>query len=185
MDTQEVKEPEKIKEPQTSSEKKEADSEQITTTTKQTVPKNPGRIAAGKKLAEHNKKAREAKKKAKEVTRTDTKRGEQKENPPSTENESEQSSSFSLTQVLSVASIVVSLVGLYYKREELKHLFKNESKVGSERSERERERTEKAQKQLIDHMTPQASVRSTMVEVERQNVTEAATKKSPKLKQMD
>ena len=175
MDTQEVKEPEKIKEPQTSSEKKEADSEQITTTTKQTVPKNPGRIAAGKKLAEHNKKAREAKKKAKEVMRTDTKRGEQKENPPSTENESEQSSSFSLTQVLSVASIVVSLVGLYYKREELKHLFKNESKVGSE----------KAQKQLIDHMTPQASVRSTMVEVERQNVTEAATKKSPKLKQMD
>ena len=49
METQEVKEPEKIKEPQASSEKKEADSEQITTTTKQTVPKNPGRIAAGKK----------------------------------------------------------------------------------------------------------------------------------------
>ena len=172
METQEVKEPEKIKEPQTSSEKKEADSEQITTTTKQTVPKNPGRIAAGKKLAEHNKKAREAKKKAKEVTRTDTKRGEQKENPPSTENESEQSSSFSLTQVLSVASIVVLLAGLYYKREELKHLFKNKSKVGSE----------KAQKQLIDHM----------VEVERQNIEvphsgtqQAATKKSPKLKQMD
>ena len=176
MDTQEVKEPEKNKEPQTSSEKKEKpDSEQITTTTKQTVPKNPGRIAAGKKLAEHNKKAREAKKKAKEVTRTDTKRGEQKENPPSTENESEQSSSFSLTQVLSVASIVVSLVGLYYKREELKHLFKNKSNVG-------RERSEKAQKQLIDHM----------VEVERQNIEvphsgtqQAATKKSPKLKQMD
>ena len=182
METQEVKEPEKIKEPQASSEKKEADSEQITTTTKQTVPKNPGRIAAGKKLAEHNKKAREAKKKAKEVTRTDTKRREQKENPPSTENESEQSSSFSLTQVLSVASIVVSLAGLYYKREELKHLFKNKSNVGSE----------KAQKQLIDHMTPQASVRSTMVEVERQNIEvphsgtqQAATKKSPKLKQMD
>ena len=57
--------------------------------------------------------------------------------------------------------------------------------MGSERSERERERSEKAQKQLIDHMTPQASVRSTMVEVERQNVTEAATKKAPKLKQMD
>ena len=180
METQEANEvsarsaPEKIKEPQTSSEKKEKpDSEQITTTRKQTVPKNPGRIAAGKKLAEHNKKAREAKKKAKEVTLSDTQ--EQKENPISTENESEQRSSFSLTQVLSVASIIVSLAGLYYKREELKHLFKNKSKVGSE----------KAQKQLIDHMTPQASVRSTMVEVERQNVTEAATKKSPKLKQMD
>ena len=166
----ETQEPEKIREPETSSEKKEKpDSEQITTTTKQTVPKNPGRIAAGKKLAEHNKKAREAKKKAKEVTLSDTQ--EQKENPP-TENESEQKSSFSLTQVLSVASIVVSLAGLYYKREELKHRFKNKSKVGSE----------KAQKQLIDHMTPQASVRSTMVEVERQNIER---KKSPKLKQMD
>ena len=166
----ETQEPEQIREPETSSEKKEKpDSEQITTTVKQTVPKNPGRFAAGKKLAEHNKKAREAKKKAKEVTLSDTQ--EQKENPP-TENESEQSSSFSLTQVLSVASIVVSLAGLYYKREELKHLFKNKRKVGSE----------KAQKQLIDHM----------VEVERQNIEvpqsgtqQAATKKSPKLKQMD
>ena len=152
METQE------IKEPQTSSEK---EPEQIRTTVKQTVPEIPGRNTAGKKLAEHNKKACEAKKKAKEVTRTDTKRGEQKENPP-TENESEQSSSFSLTQVLSVASIAVSLAGLYYKREELKSLLKNKSKVGSE----------KAQKQLIDHM----------VEVERQNIE---TKKSPKLKQMD
>ena len=159
METQEANEvsarsaPEKIKEANEVSARSAPDSEQITTTTKQTVPKNPGRIAAGKKLAEHNKKAREAKKKAKEVTRTDTKRGEQKENPPwrkapapsepSTEKESEQSSSFSLTQVLSVASIAVSLAGLYYKREELKHLFKNKSKVGSE----------KAQKELIDHMT--------------------------------
>ena len=175
MDTQEVKEPEKNKEPQTSSEKKEKpDSEQITTTTKQTVPKNPGRIAAGKKLAEHNKKAREAKKKAKEVTRTDTKRVEQKENPP-TENESEQSSSFSLTQVLSVASIVVSLAGLYYKREELKHLFKNKSNVG-------RERSEKAQKQLIDHMV---EVERKNIEVPHSGTQQAATKKSPKLKQMD
>ena len=70
--------------------------------------------------------------------------------------------------MLSVASIVVSLAGLYYKREELKHLFKNENKVESERSER----SEKAQKELIDHM----------VEVERQNIE---TKKAPKLKQMD
>ena len=33
----------------------------ITTTEKKTKPKDPGRIAAGKKLAEYNKKAREAK----------------------------------------------------------------------------------------------------------------------------
>ena len=72
--------------------------------------------------------------------------------------------------MLSVASIAVSLAGLYYKREELKHLFKNKSNVGSERSELER--SEKAQKQLIDHL----------VEVERKNIE---TKKSQKLKQMD
>ena len=167
METQEVKEPETSSEKEL--EKKEPDSEQITTTVKQTVPKNPGRIAAGKKLAEHNKKAREAKKKAKADTKIET----QKENPPSSEDlKNEQSSSFSLTQVLSVASIAVSVVGLYYKREELKSLFKK-NKV----------ETKKAQKELIDHM----------VEVERQNVTQvphsgtqqAATKKIPKLKQMD
>ena len=141
----ETQEPEKIK---------ELVSEQITTTVKQTVPKNPGRVAAGKKHAEHSKKAREAKKKAKEVS---TQRGEQKEKQTqeSSENKQrEQSSSFSLTQVLSVASIEVSRAGLYYKREELKRLFKNES----ERSER----SEKAQRELIDHM----------VEVEGQNISE-------------
>ena len=35
---------------------------QVTTTEKKTKPKDPGKIAAGKKIAEHNKKAREAKK---------------------------------------------------------------------------------------------------------------------------
>ena len=39
---------------------------QVTTTEKKTKPKDPGRIAAGKKLAEHNKKAREAKKASQE-----------------------------------------------------------------------------------------------------------------------
>ena len=40
--------------------------EQVTTTEKKTKPKDPGRIAAGKRLAEHNKKAREAKKAGRE-----------------------------------------------------------------------------------------------------------------------
>ena len=39
---------------------------QVTTTEKKTKPKDPGRIAAGKKLAEYNKKAREAKKAGRE-----------------------------------------------------------------------------------------------------------------------
>ena len=102
---------------------------------KQTVTKNTGRIAAGKKLAEHNRKAREAKKKANEVSTQSGADQQKKENPTQESSEdvkneqSDQSSSFSLTQVLSVVSIVVSLAGLYYKRDELKRLFKNESKM--------------------------------------------------------
>ena len=84
----------------------------ITTTEKKTKPKDPGRIAAGKKLAEYNKKAREAKKAGRE----------NKEIPK----ENNQEGSFSLTQILSVASIVVSLAGLYYKRKELMSFVKPE-----------------------------------------------------------
>ena len=72
---------------------------------KKTKPKDPGRIAAGKKIAEYNKKAREAKK-----------AGSEAEEIPK---ENNQEVSFSLTQILSVVSIVVSLAGLYYKRKEL------------------------------------------------------------------
>ena len=79
----------------------------ITTTEKKTKSKDPGRIAAGKKLAEHNKKAREAKK-----------AGREKEIP--------KEGSFSLTQILSVVSIVVSIAGLYYKRKELMSFVKPE-----------------------------------------------------------
>ena len=86
--------------------------EQVTTTEKKTKPKDPGRIAAGKRLAEHNKKAREAKK-----------AGREKEIPK----ENNQEGSFSLTQILSVVSIVVSLAGLYYKRKELMSFVKHEN----------------------------------------------------------
>ena len=85
--------------------------EQVTTTEKKTKPKDPGRIAAGKRLAEHNKKVREAKK-----------AGREKEIPK----ENNQEGSFSLTQILSVVSIVVSLAGLYYKRKELMSFVKPE-----------------------------------------------------------
>ena len=47
-------------------EEKSLPNEQATTTEKKTKPKDPGRIAAGKKLAEYNKKAREAKKAGRE-----------------------------------------------------------------------------------------------------------------------
>ena len=92
--------------------------EQVTTTEKKTKPKDPGRIAAGKKLAEYNKKAREAKK-----------AGREKEMPKEKDEipkENNQEGSFSLTQILSVVSIVVSLAGLYYKRKELMSFVKPE-----------------------------------------------------------
>ena len=91
----------------------------ITTTEKKTKPKEPGRIAAGKKLAEYNKKAREAKTAGleKEIPN---------ENKDEIPKENNQEGSFSLTQILSVVSIVVSLAGLYYKRKELMSFVKPE-----------------------------------------------------------
>ena len=90
---------------------------QETTTEKKPKPKDPGRIAAGKKLAEHNKKAREAKKASQQ----------NKEIPNENKDEiPKEQGSFSLTQILSVVSIVVSLAGLYYKRKELMSFVKPE-----------------------------------------------------------
>ena len=101
----------------------------ITPTEKKPKPKDPGRIAAGKKLAEYNKKAREAKKASKSIR-------ENKEIP--NENNQEipnEQGSFSLIPILSVASIVVSLAGLYYKRKELMSCVKppRERRVRSNR----------------------------------------------------
>ena len=115
---------------------------QVTTTEKKTKPKDPGRIVAGKKLAEYNKKAREAKK-----------AGREKEIPK----ENNQEGSFSLTQILSVVSIVVSLAGLYYKRKELMSFVKPEKndfqeppirEMNSERRERRVGRTEISEEDL-------------------------------------
>ena len=112
--------------------------EQVTTTEKKTKPKDPGRIATGKKLAEYNKKAREAKKAGRE----------NKEIPK----ENNQEGSFSLTQILSVASIVVSLAGLYYKRKELMSFVRPEKNdfqappIREINLERQREESEESKK---------------------------------------
>ena len=101
-------------------EEKPSPAEQATSTVKKTKPKDPGRIAAGKKLAEYNKKAREAKKAGQENKEIPN------ENKQEIPKENNQEGSFSLTQILSVASIVVSLAGLYYKRKELMSFVKPE-----------------------------------------------------------
>ena len=116
---------------------------QVTTTEKKTKPKDPGRIAAGKKLAEYNKKAREAKKAGREAKEIP------KENKDEIPKENNQEGSFSMSQILSVVSIVVSLAGLYYKRKELMSFVKPEKndfrappirEMNLERSERRERR---------------------------------------------
>ena len=120
-------------------EEKSLPTEQVTTTEKKTKPKDPGRIAAGKKLAEYNKKAREVKKAVRENKEIP------KENKDEIPKENNQEGSFLLTQILSVVSIVVSLAGLYYKRKELMSFVKPEKndfraplirEMNSERRER-------------------------------------------------
>ena len=101
-------------------EEKSLPTEEVTTTEKKTKPKDPGRIAAGKKLAEYNKKAREVKKAGRENKEIP------KENKDEIPKENNQEGSFSLTQILSVVSIVVSLAGLYSKRKELMSFVKPE-----------------------------------------------------------
>ena len=133
-------------------EEKSLPTEQVTTTEKKTKPKDPGRIAAGKKLAEYNKKAREAKKavREKEIPK------ENKDEIPK-ENNQDLEGSFSLTQILSVVSIVVSLAGLYYKRKELMSFVKPEKsdfqgppirEINSDRRERRVGRIEISEEDL-------------------------------------
>ena len=147
--------------------------EQVTTTEKKTKPKDPGRIAAGKRLAEHNKKAREAKKAGREKEIP-------KENRDEIPKENNREGSFSLTQILSVVSIVVSLAGLYYERKELMSSVKPEKsdfqappirEINSERRERRVGRTEISEEDLE------------RLREEKQKMEES--KKDSKLKPMD
>ena len=76
--------------------------------------KNPGRVASGKRLAERNRLAREAKKKAE---------AEAANPAPTTASASDvtandnSSSSLSLGAMLGIGGLIVSAAGLYYQRE--------------------------------------------------------------------
>ena len=111
--------------------------QQATTPTPTTAPqraKNPKRVAAGKLVAERTRLAREQQKKAAAEAAIIIANNKTKatapvsepdppiadETPKSTE---EKNSSLSTTQWIGVISIVVSLIGIYYKREELKAVF--------------------------------------------------------------
>ena len=111
--------------------------QQATTPTPTTTPKhvkNPKRVAAGKAVAERTRLSREQQKQAAAEAAIIIANNKTKatapvsepdppiadESPKSTE---EKNTSLSTAQWLAVGSIVVSLIGIYYKREELKAVF--------------------------------------------------------------
>ena len=74
--------------------------------------KNPGRVASGKRLAERNRLAREAQKKAEaEAAKPAASASDV------TANDNNSSSSLSLGAMLGIGSLIVSAAGLYYQRE--------------------------------------------------------------------
>ena len=107
--------------------------QQVTSQTPATKQKNPKRVAAGKAIARKTKEAREAQKRAlieaqsiiaaKVDPPPDTPVADSPPDTPSAKNV------LTTTQWLSVISIIVSLAGVYYKREEIKSVFTKKTPV--------------------------------------------------------
>ena len=99
--------------------------QQVTSKTPATKQKNPKRVAAGKAIAEKTRIAREEQKKALIEAQSIIALGKHAylPDPPAPEPPSETKNVLTTTQLLSVISIIVSLVGVYYKREEIKNVF--------------------------------------------------------------
>ena len=88
--------------------------------TKPATTKNPGRVASGKRLAERNRLAREAKKQAeaqKPPTNTTTNTTEQSNNNTNTTVQSSDSSTNTGYFILGIGGLIVSALGVYYQRE--------------------------------------------------------------------
>ena len=109
--------------------------QQVTSINPATKQKNPKRVAAGKATAEKMRIAREAQKKQLIETQSTIAKNSSKPpasdaappaaEPPVAEPPVAESSSqvLTITQWISIISIVVSLAGIYYKREEIKKRF--------------------------------------------------------------
>ena len=76
--------------------------------------KNPGRVASGKRLAERNRLAREAKKKAEAEAASPA--ASASAVTTTTANDNNSSSSLSLGAMLGIGGLIVSAAGLYYQR---------------------------------------------------------------------
>ena len=80
--------------------------------------KNPGRVASGKRLAERNRLAREAKKKAEaEAASPASTTTTASASDVTTTTANDNSSSLSLGALLGIGGLIVSAAGLYYQRE--------------------------------------------------------------------
>ena len=79
--------------------------------------KNPGRVASGKRLAERNRPAREAKKKAEAEAANPAPTTTADSASDVTANDNSSSSSLSLGAMLGIGGLIVSAAGLYYQRE--------------------------------------------------------------------
>ena len=100
--------------------------QQVTSKTPATKQKNPKRVAAGKAIAKKTRIAREEQKKALIEAQSiiaQAKHAAPVAEPPAAGPPSETKNVLTTTQWLSVISIIVSLVGVYYKREEIKNVF--------------------------------------------------------------
>ena len=103
--------------------------QQVTSKTPATKQKNPKRVAAGKAVAERTRIAREEQKKALINAQSMIAKNQTKvvppsaDPPPNTPSAESTKNVLTTTRWLSVISIVVSLAGIYYKREEIKGLL--------------------------------------------------------------
>ena len=79
--------------------------------------KHPGRVASGKRLAERNRLAREAKKQAKAASATPSPDTSPEPTPASSSSSGDSSSNTYGYTVLAVGGLLVSAMGVYYQRE--------------------------------------------------------------------
>ena len=87
--------------------------------------KNPGRVASGKRLAERNRLAREAKKKAEaEAASPAPTTTAVSASDVTTTTANDNNSSLSLGAMLGIGGLIVSAAGLYYQREAIMTRFK-------------------------------------------------------------
>ena len=102
--------------------------QQVTSQTPAKKQKNPKRVAAGKATAKKTNEAREAQKKAlveaQSIIANNQLKPPDVADAPSADPPPEPTKNvLTTTQWLSVISIIVSLAGIYYKREEIKSVF--------------------------------------------------------------